>query len=99
MRNVKSLVLLGLGLMVATYAHAQDGPDPNYDPNYDPSYNQGYQAPGYQGEPGPGYDQGYVDPGYQEPAYVGPSRLPMGLLLLLPLHVRTVWLLRPGLVC
>jgi hypothetical protein len=62
MRSLKLLVLLGLGLLVATYAHAQGGPDPNYDPNYNPNYDPGYQDPGYQNPA----------PAYAYPAYVGP---------------------------
>ena len=72
MRNLKFLALLGLGLMVATVAHAQDRPDPNYNPNYNPNYDPGNVDPG--GNPNyqdPNYNQTYVDPGPQEPAYVG----------------------------
>ena len=68
MRNSKLITLLGLGLMVATYAHAQGRPDPNYNPNTDPGY---VDPGGNQGYVDPGQDQGYGDQ-YGAPAYVGP---------------------------
>src|SRR5208337_2755818 len=82
MRNLKVITLVGLGLMVATYAHAQGRPDPNYDPNYnpntDPGYgdprgNQGYGDPGNQryADPRQGQGQGYGIP-YSAPVYAGP---------------------------
>jgi hypothetical protein len=57
MQNVKVLTLLGIGLLVAPFAHAQYG---------------GQVDPGY-GNPNPGYanpDQGYADQGYGGPGYV-----------------------------
>ncbi len=77
MPNVKVLTL-GVGLLVASLAHAQAGPQvqPGYgNPGYgNPGYadpNQGY---GNQGYANPG--QGYADPGYGGQVYNDPGPPP-----------------------
>ena len=94
MRNIKLLTLLGIGLMVAPYAHAQA-------PDYG---NPGYGDPGYQ-DPNYG-NPGYPDEGYPQQGY-GYSRLrisratsgvPIRILPLLPLRMRTLRLLWTKLV-
>ena len=84
MRNLKLLVLIGMGLLVAQIAQAQSGPDPNYNPNSDPNY----QDPNYQ-DPGPVYAQPVTGAGLRGAA----SGVPVWLLRLLPLFLCTLWLL------
>ena len=57
MRNISLLTLLGLGLIVAPFAHAQAGGQ--VPPGYG---NQGYGNPGYQ-------DPNYANPNYPDPGY------------------------------
>ena len=66
MRNIKLLTVLGIGLLIAPYAHAQGQVDPgNWNPNYG-NQNPGYQDPGYGNQnPGVNPNQPYPDPGYQ----------------------------------
>jgi len=86
MRHLKSLVLLGVFIFGASYAHAQGpGYDPTYNQEYQGNPNPSYQDPNYSApnypdqqyshpsDENPNYDRSYEEQGYAAPGYATPG--------------------------